>query len=128
MGQKLGSNRQGDDIVTLYLQRAKGLFDELAAADIPISLTDFNLYVFQGLCGEFRDLVTSMSTKSDPLSYFELHSHLSTHEFIHRSSVSSSLTTAPLLPTPTQPPLVYAAQHGFSRPNNGGFMAHRGKG
>jgi len=30
---------QGDDIVTLYLQKAKGLFDELAAAGKPISLT-----------------------------------------------------------------------------------------
>jgi len=88
--------RQGDDTVTLYLQRAKGLFDELAAVGRPISFTDFNLYVFRGLRGEFRDLVTSLSTKADPLSYSELHSHLSTHEFIHRSSVSSSLTTAPL--------------------------------
>jgi len=30
---------QGDDIVTLYLQKAKGLFDELAATGKPISLT-----------------------------------------------------------------------------------------
>jgi len=30
---------QGDDIVTLYLQKAKGLFDELAAAGRTISLT-----------------------------------------------------------------------------------------
>jgi hypothetical protein len=52
--------RQGDDIVTFYLQKAKGLFDELAAVGIPISLIDFNLYVFQGLHGEFRDLVTSL--------------------------------------------------------------------
>ena len=100
----------------------------MVAADKPISLTDFNLYVFRGLRGEFRDLVTSLSTKSDPLTYSELHSHLSTHEFIHRSSVSSSLTTAPLLPTPAQPPSVYAAQRGFSRPNSGGFMAHQGRG
>jgi hypothetical protein len=45
--------RQGDDTITLYLQKAKGLFDKLAAADRPISLTDFNLYVFWGLRGEF---------------------------------------------------------------------------
>lgn len=93
--------RQGDDTVTLYLQRAKGLFDELAAAGRLISLTDFNLYVFRGLHGDFCDLVMSLSTKADPLSYSELHSHLSTHEFIHRNSISLSLTfAAPLLPTP----------------------------
>jgi len=45
--------RQGDDIVTLYLQKAKGLFNELATAGRPISFTDFNLYVFRGLHGEF---------------------------------------------------------------------------
>ncbi|KAJ6340305.1 hypothetical protein OIU77_008126 [Salix suchowensis] len=80
---------QGDDTVTLYLQRAKGLFDELAAAGRPISLTDFNLYVFRGLRGDFRDLVTTLSTKAEPLSYYELHDHLSTHEFIHRNRLCS---------------------------------------
>jgi hypothetical protein len=39
---------QGDDTVTLYLQKAKGLVNE-AVAGKPISLTNFNLYVFQGL-------------------------------------------------------------------------------
>jgi hypothetical protein len=92
--------RQGDDTGTLYLQRAKGLFDELAAASRPIFLIDFNLYVFRGLCGEFHDLVMSLSTKADPLSYSDLHSHLSTHEFIHRNSLPSSLPTAPLMSTP----------------------------
>jgi hypothetical protein len=37
---------QDDDTITLYLQKAKGLFDELATAGKPISLTNFNLYVF----------------------------------------------------------------------------------
>ena len=120
--------RQDDDTVTLYLQCAKGLFNELVVAGRPISLTDFNLYVFPGLRGEFHDLVTSLSTKDDPLSYSELQSHLSTHEFIHRNSLPSILPTAPLLPTPMQPPLVYAAQRGFSRSNGTGFMAHRGRG
>jgi hypothetical protein len=55
--------QQDDDTVTLYLQRIKGLFDELVMIGRPISLTDFNLYVFWGLCGEFCDLVTSLSPK-----------------------------------------------------------------
>jgi hypothetical protein len=44
---------QSDDTVTLYMQKAKGLFDKLASVSRPISLTDFNLYVFRGLHGEF---------------------------------------------------------------------------
>ena len=76
------------------------MFDELGAAGRPISLTDFNLYMFQGLRGEFHDLVTSLSTKADPLLYSELHGHLSTLEFIHRSWLPSSLPAAPLRSLP----------------------------
>jgi hypothetical protein len=56
--------RQGDSSVSLYMQQAKSLFDELAAAGRPMSLEDFNLYVFRGLRGEFKDLVTSLITKA----------------------------------------------------------------
>jgi hypothetical protein len=52
--------RQGDASVSMYMQQAKSLFDELAAAGRPMSLEDFNLYVFHGLRGEFKDLVTSL--------------------------------------------------------------------
>jgi hypothetical protein len=46
--------QQGDASVTMYMQQGKLLFDELATADWPISLEDFNLYVFRGLYGEFK--------------------------------------------------------------------------
>jgi hypothetical protein len=104
--------RQGDSSVSLYMQQAKSLFDELAAAGRPMPLEDFNLYVFRGLRGEFKDLVTSLITKAEPLSYVDLHSHLLTHEFLHKNPFhsmaaapslmfSSSLPQQlPLLPTP----------------------------
>jgi hypothetical protein len=99
--------RQGDESVTQFLQKAKALFDELAAVGRPISLEDFNLYVFHGLHGEFKDLVTSLVTKAEPLPYADLLSHLLTHEFIHKSShlsMRSAAIHAPLLPTPNIPP------------------------
>jgi hypothetical protein len=89
------------------MQKAKALFDELSAASRPVSLEDFNLYVFRGLRGEFNDLVTSLITKAEPLSYADLHSHLLTHEFLHKSSVSIH---APLLPTPNTPSFALVAQ------------------
>jgi len=55
--------RQGDESVTQFMQKAKALFDELAADGRPVSLEDFNLYVFRGLQGEFKDLVTSLIPK-----------------------------------------------------------------
>jgi len=71
--------RQGDSSVSLYMQKAKSLFDKLATAGRPMSLEDFNLYVFCGLRGEFKDLVTSLITKAELLSYVDLHNHLLTH-------------------------------------------------
>jgi hypothetical protein len=53
------------------MQHAKSLFDELAAVGRPLSLEDFNLYIFHGLHGEFKDLVTSLVTKAESLSYVD---------------------------------------------------------
>ena len=108
--------RQGDASVSMYMQQAKSLFDELAAAGRPMSLEDFNLYVFHGLRGEFKDLVTSLITKAEPLSYADLHSHLLTHEFLHKNSFHSMAvgsSSSPLLSSsslPQQPPLLPTPQ------------------
>jgi len=95
--------RQGDESVTQFMQKTKALFDELVAAGRPVSLEDFNLYVFRGLRGEFKDLVT----KAEPLSYANLHSHLLTHKFLHKSSAAIH---APILPTPSIPSSALVAQ------------------
>jgi hypothetical protein len=89
--------RQGDSSVSLYMQQAKSLFDELATTGRPMSLEDFNLYVFRGLHGEFKDLVTSLITKAESLSYADLHSHLLTHEFLHKNSFHSMAAAPSLL-------------------------------
>jgi hypothetical protein len=61
----------------------------LVAAGRPMSLEDFNLYVFRGLRGEFKNLVTSLITKAKPLLYVDLHNHLLTHEVLHKNSLQS---------------------------------------
>jgi hypothetical protein len=85
--------RQGDASIAMYMQQAKSLFDELTVVGRPISLEDFNLYVFHGFHGEFKDLVTSLVIKTDPLSYANLHSHLLTHEFLHKTSFNPCVET-----------------------------------
>jgi len=124
--------RQGDSSVSLYMQQAKLLFDELAAAGRPMSLEDFNLYVFCGLRDEFKDLATSLITKAEPLSYADLHSHLLNHEFLHKNSfhsmaaVPSPLSSSSL---PQQPPLLptpqFSAHHAMSH-HNPNFSRNRG--
>jgi hypothetical protein len=125
--------RQGDSSVSIYMQQAKSLFDELAAAGRPMSLEDFNLYVFRGLRGEFKELVTSLITKAESLLYDDLHSHLLTHEFLHKNSFHS-MTTAPSLLSSSslsqQPPLLptpqFSAHHAMSH-HSPNFSRNKGR-
>jgi len=108
-GQKLGYEK-GDKSVTQFMQKAKALFNELVTGGRSVSLEDFNLNVFRSLRGEFKDLVTSIVTKAEPLSYADLHSHILTHKFLHKTSLSSmgsAVINTPLLPTPNTPPAVF---------------------
>ncbi|KAJ6994602.1 hypothetical protein NC653_017419 [Populus alba x Populus x berolinensis] len=80
--------RHGDVMVIVYLRRAKSIFDKLATA---VHKPLFDFYIFHGLRGGFRDSVISLSTKTEPFSYSDLHSHLFTHEFLHQYSFSSTI-------------------------------------
>jgi hypothetical protein len=60
---------------------------------------DFNFNIFHGLSDEFKDLVTSLMTKVEPFLYTDLHSHLFTHDFLHKNSLQSLATNPPLLPS-----------------------------
>lgn len=46
----------------------------LAAAERPLNIVDFNIYVFKGLRSDFKDLVTTLTARADTVSYSELHS------------------------------------------------------
>jgi len=48
----------------IHTQKAKILFDKLGVVGQPISLEDFNLFMFWDLRGEFKDLVKSFATKA----------------------------------------------------------------
>lgn len=66
-----------------------------------------SIFMCSGVCGENLKTwpVTNFSTKAEPLiSYTDLHSHLLSHEYLHKSSLQpivGSHTITPLLPTPS---------------------------
>ncbi|KAH0669903.1 hypothetical protein KY285_025519 [Solanum tuberosum] len=67
-------NLKQDDLpVTQYLQKAKLISDELAAVGRPLCLADLNIYIFKGLHSDFKDLVTALSARPQPVTYSELH-------------------------------------------------------
>jgi hypothetical protein len=97
-----------------------------------MSLEDFNLYVFCSLRGEFKDLVTSLITKAKLLSYVDLHSHLLTHEFLHKNSFHSMDVAPSLLSSslPQQPPLLSTPQpsaHLVMSHHSSNFSCNRGR-
>jgi len=86
--------------------------------------------VFRDLQEEFKDLVTSLITKAEPLLYVDIHSHLLTYEFLHKislSSMGSAVINTPLLPTPNTPPAAFISHR--QSPGNFGCSRryfHRG--
>lgn len=126
---QLQNLKQDDLTVTQFLQEAKLLSDELVAAGRTLSASDFNICVFKGLCPDIKDIVTTLSARSDPVSYSELHSLLLNHEFIHSSSMSSlSLVSG----DNSNAPSANVAQHVFSNdkqsPGQSNNTSHRGRG
>ncbi|GAV62430.1 UBN2 domain-containing protein, partial [Cephalotus follicularis] len=115
---QMQKSQASDESVTRFLQRLKANADELVVAGRPVPLPDFNIYIFKGLKPEFKDLVTTFSSRSDPITYSELLGLLLSHEFLHGDSlntinISSSVGTTPTtvhLPTcpnvPTPIPLM----------------------
>ncbi|BFG31253.1 hypothetical protein CerSpe_175270 [Prunus speciosa] len=71
---------KGDLPVATYLQKAKLLADQLAAAGKPLDANQFNAIIFRNLGSDYSDMVTAMSTRLSPISYSELHSLLVSHE------------------------------------------------
>ena len=71
--------------------------------------------------------VTNLVTKAKPLSYADLHSHLLTHEFLHKTSLQSMMVTPPLLLTPAQPSSSNVAHNQFSSSYNNNPNFSHGK-
>ena len=100
-------NKQYPYLMNWLLLAAISLFDELVTIGRPIAFEVFNLYVFCGFHGEFKDLVTTAKL----LSYIDLHSYLLTHEFIHKTSLLSMTVNPPLLPISSLLPYAHLAKY-----------------
>ncbi|KAK2991702.1 hypothetical protein RJ640_019494 [Escallonia rubra] len=109
---------QKDESVSAYLQRAKSISDELSAAGRPISIEDFNVYVFRGLKSDFKDLVTTLSARTEPVSFSELHSLLLSHEFLHSENLTKlQLNSSSTSSIPDTQPSAHLS-HRNSHPNS----------
>ncbi|XP_043710282.1 uncharacterized protein LOC122659210 [Telopea speciosissima] len=125
--------QKGDESVSQFLQHAKSIVVELSAAGHPLRPAAFNLHIYRGLKSNFKAMVSSLLTRTDPISYDDLHAMLLSHEFLHGASLKK-LSISDATPAASQP-IAHNVQRstpsgtpGFSSPNQGGRGGHGGRG
>ena len=72
--------QRGNRPILEYLHVVKGLADEIALIDHPISDDDITLYVLNGLGPEFREIAAPIRAREKSLAFEELHDLLIGHE------------------------------------------------
>ncbi|XP_008238542.1 PREDICTED: uncharacterized protein LOC103337169 [Prunus mume] len=111
---------KGDLLIATYLQKAKLIADQLAAAGKPLDTNEFNAIIFRNLGSDYSDMVTAMSTRLSPISYSELHSLLVSHEI----RLQEQATYSTILPSAN---MVYKGQNSNNTraPASPNFHNHR---
>ncbi|XP_038973307.1 uncharacterized protein LOC103697397 isoform X2 [Phoenix dactylifera] len=109
--ESLSLAQRGSSSVTEYLQLVKGLADELAAIDAPLSSDDLTLYVLNGLGSDFRDIVAPIRAREKAFSFEELHDLLVSHEMYLRHLDSATNSLVVTANTATKKPFFHKQSH-----------------
>ena len=88
--KQLHDVKKNTDTVTQYLQRIKESRDKLAAVVTIVDDKDLLHIVLKGLSSKYESFSTAMLTKSDPVSFEELHVLMITQEELLKSSQENS--------------------------------------
>jgi hypothetical protein len=77
---ELATSKKRDLSAVDYFRKIKGLATELAAANAPLRDDEVIAYLLAGLPAEYDSFVTSMTTKSEPLTLDDVFAHLMAFE------------------------------------------------
>ena len=72
----LATTKKRDLSAADYFRKIKSLASELAAADAPLRDDEIIAYLLAGLPPDYDPFITSMTTKSEPLTLDDVYSHL----------------------------------------------------
>uniref|UniRef100_A0ACD6AQE6 Uncharacterized protein n=1 Tax=Avena sativa TaxID=4498 RepID=A0ACD6AQE6_AVESA len=98
-----------------YFNKVKGLTDALSAAGKDLDEEDFIIYLLTGLDNSYDALVTSVTTRTEPMSVNDLYSHLLDYELRHDVNQAHF-------------PGAGSSVHNVSRGGGGGYRGRRGGG
>ncbi|KAA8524301.1 hypothetical protein F0562_010724 [Nyssa sinensis] len=102
---QLASLNKGSDSISVYYRRAKSLVDSMAAAGRPLPSSEFVPYLLAGLGPDYDPLVSSVTTRIEPIGTEELLGHLLSHEAcLHHHATKASLFS------PTEPSAHFASR------------------
>ncbi|KAA8539104.1 hypothetical protein F0562_025796 [Nyssa sinensis] len=121
---QLASLNKGSDSISVYYRRAKSLADSMAAAGRPLPSSEFVPYLLAGLGPDYDPLVSSVTTRIEPIGTEELLGHLLSHEArLHHHATNASLFS------PTEPSAHFASRgRGRTFRSRGGPTSGRGRG
>jgi hypothetical protein len=77
---QLATMKKGSLSVADFFQKAQNLSHILAAVEAPLKDSELISYILAGLSAEYDSLVTSITTRIDPITLEDLYGHLLTHE------------------------------------------------
>ena len=77
---QLATLKKGASSIVDYFQKAQTLAHTLAAIDEPLKESEVVSYILASLSIDYDPLVTSITTRIDPISLEDLYGHLLTHE------------------------------------------------
>ncbi|CAN0914934.1 Retrovirus-related Pol polyprotein from transposon RE1 [Linum grandiflorum] len=109
----------GSDSIHDYLQRAKALYDQLAAFGSAVDEDDLVSAVLAGLDEKYRPFARNLESKMEPISFENLHSLLLSEELQLRRYQPTTTVAAPTA--------YYSSYHGGRGRGRGGRGNHGGK-
>ena len=117
---QLATAKKGNSSIVDYFHRLKHTAATLAAASQPLNDYEFTSYLLAGLGSEYNSLVTSITTRVEPLTMDDLLGHLLAHEtrLEHHSKSDSLFPTANVAARSTHQHRGRGGHRGFSRSNN----------
>ncbi|KAF5466950.1 hypothetical protein F2P56_016828, partial [Juglans regia] len=106
---QLATLKKGSTTITKYFYKVTTLAATLSAVGHPLPTSEFTIYLLEGLGSDYESLVTSLSTRPNPLSISQFYSYLMNHEsrfslqtntLLSPTSLTANNTTIPNIHTP----------------------------
>lgn len=98
--------KKGSSTITKYFNKATSLSSSLNVAGHPLSPFEFTIFLLADLGSDYESIVTSISTRHDPLSSYHVFSYLLNQESCLAHQTHSLLSANPIYVnfTIAQPP------------------------